>query len=631
MRAILVLGSLVAALAATSQPAPAEAATLPLAECDAVEGASCGSIERLLDPSDPSAGTIDVSFELHHARDTSAPALGTIVAVEGGPGYASTASRDWYLDLFDPLLDRRNLLMMDSRGTGGSAAIDCPELQSYEGDHLMNVALCGAQLGDESDVYGTAFAADDLAAVLDALAIDRVDLYGDSYGTFFGQTFALRHPDRLRTLVLDAAYPVEDQDPWYRDLNRAIRDGIRSVCAEDLECREIPGDPVERVAELADALRAEPITGTAFDADGTRRRVTVDAAMLSYIYGVAAYGTTVYEELEAAGAAWLENGDTQPLLRLAAEQTYWGDAGAVEEFSEGLYTAVICNDYPQHWDITDPIADRPEQYEAAVSALRAGEPDAFAPFTIDDWLESPWTEFQTCINWPAPSSWVPPEPEPAVYPAVPVLVLAGELDSLTSPEGNAVVASRFPESTLVVVANSGHVTALGDYLGCAAGIVIEFVEQGSAGDTSCADDYPAVRTTDQFPLRLRDVAAGEGPGTTRQRQVATAVAGTVGDVFPRWFAMYGTEGVGLRGGTFITTGLDDVRFRLSGLRWVRDLSVSGTIRWNRTSGDVRATVQFSGAASGTLGISWNQWLNEATASVAGTIDAKPVRLTIPAP
>jgi pimeloyl-ACP methyl ester carboxylesterase len=631
MRVILVLGSLIVALAATAQPAPAAATTLPLAECDAVEGASCGSIERLLDPADPSAGTIDITFELHHARDTSEPVLGTIVAVEGGPGYASTASRDWYLDLFDPLLDRRNLLMMDSRGTGGSAAIDCPELQSYEGDHLKNVAQCGAQLGDESDVYGSAFAADDLAAVLDALAIDRVDLYGDSYGTFFGQTFALRHPDRLRTLVLDAAYPVEDQDPWYRDLNRAIRDSIRSVCAEDLECREIPGDPVDRVAALADALRDEPITGTAFDADGIRRRVTVDAAMLSYIYGVAAYGTTVYEELEAAGAAWLENGDARPLLRLAAEQTYWGDAGAVEEFSEGLYTAVICNDYPQHWDITDPIADRPEQYEAAVSALRGNEPDAFAPFTIDDWLESPWTEFQTCINWPAPSSWVPPEPAPAVYPDVPVLVLAGELDSLTSPEGNAVVASRFPQATLVVVANSGHVTALGDYLGCAAGIVVEFVAQGSAGDTSCADDYPAVRTTDQFPLRLRDVSAGEGSGTTRQLQVATAVVGTVGDVFPRWFAMYGTEGVGLRGGTFITTGLDDVRFRLSGLRWVRDLSVSGTIRWNRTSGDTRATVQFSGSASGTLGISWNQWLDDAAASVAGTIDGKPVRLTIPAP
>ena len=213
-------------LAATLVPAPAGAAAVVLGPCEDVPGARCGTITRLLDPTDPSLGTIEISFELHRAREKGLPHLGTIVAVEGGPGYATTASRDYYLDLFDPLLDQRDLLLVDNRGTGGSGAIDCPELQSYEGNYYLNVGLCGKQLGKASDVYGTAFAADDMAAVLDALEIDRVDLYGDSYGTFFGQTFALRHPDRLRTLTLDAAYPVEDQDPWYRDLNRGLVDAF---------------------------------------------------------------------------------------------------------------------------------------------------------------------------------------------------------------------------------------------------------------------------------------------------------------------------------------------------------------------------------------------------------------------
>ena len=64
-----------------------------------------------------------------------------------------------------------------------------------------------------SDLYGTAFAADDLALVLDALEIDKIDLYGDSYGTFFGQAFAVRHGDRLRTLVLDSSYPGRGAGP----------------------------------------------------------------------------------------------------------------------------------------------------------------------------------------------------------------------------------------------------------------------------------------------------------------------------------------------------------------------------------------------------------------------------------
>jgi pimeloyl-ACP methyl ester carboxylesterase len=631
MRIMVTLAVLLSSVTSVPASLPEALPTAPLVleACPDLDDVSCGSVEGLLDPMDPEAGTIDIHFEIHHARTQ--PPVGTIVAVEGGPGYPSTLSRDFFIDLFDPLLEDRDLLLVDARGTGLSGVIDCPELQSYEGDYVLNVATCGAQLGSNSDVYGSAFAADDMAAVLDALGLDTVDMYGVSYGTFFAQTFALRHPHRLRTLTLDAAYPVEDQDPFFRDMNRAMREAIRSVCAEDLECVELPGDPVDRVAALADSLRADPISGRAFDADGGRHVVTVDAAMLSYLYGVAAYGTTVYEELDAAGRAWMENADPAPLLRLAAEQTWWGDAGAVEEFSEGQYNAVACNDYPQLWDIASSVASRPAQFDASVAALRASEPDAFAPFSFDDWMASPWVEYDSCINWPAPSSWVPPAPDPAVYPDVPTLVITGELDSLTSPEGNQIVASRFPGATYVEVPNVGHVTAIGDLLGCAAGIVTGFVETAVVGDTDCVAGYPSVRTTDQFPRRLRDVEVSEGDGTLRQRQVATAVAGTVGDMFPRWTAMYGTEGRGLRGGTFITTGLEEVRFRMQAMRWVSDVRVSGTVRWNRTTGDVAATVTFSGASVGKLGIRWNEWDQHARATASGTIDGTRLRIELPAP
>ena len=93
----------------------------------------CGSIPRLLDPEDASGEIIDINFELYPARNRKLPLLGTIVAVEGGPGYATTASRDYYIELFEPLLSQRQLLLVDNRGTGFSAAIDCPELQSLRG------------------------------------------------------------------------------------------------------------------------------------------------------------------------------------------------------------------------------------------------------------------------------------------------------------------------------------------------------------------------------------------------------------------------------------------------------------------------------------------------------------------
>jgi pimeloyl-ACP methyl ester carboxylesterase len=584
-----------------------------------------------LDPREPDGATITIGFEFHRASNRNKPSLGTIVAVEGGPGYASTASRDYYLDLFAPLLARRDVLFVDARGTGTSSFINCPELESLQGDYTENVELCGKQLGAASDLYGTALAADDLAAVLDVLGIDRIDLYGDSYGTFFGEAFAIRHPDRIRTLTLDAAYPVEDQNPWYPDQNRAMRNAFRVVCQRDPGCAALGGDVIDRLAALADELRANPLAGQANDADGVLREVEIDASFLSYITGVATYGTTVYEELDGAGRAWLEGGDPAPLLRIAAEQTDWTEVGTPEEFSYGLYAAVVCNDYPQLWDISAPLDQRPAQFDAAVTYLRATDPDVFAPYTIDDWLASPWTEYESCIRWPIPDPWVPPVDSPATYPAVPTLVLVGELDSITSPEGAQIVADHFPNSTFIEVANTGHVTAISDYSRCASDIVVEFVRSRSPGDTSCALQYQEVRTTDAFSQRLGDIAAQSGAGSVHQRRVASAATSTVGDLFPRWFAMLGDAGVGLRGGTFTTTGLDVVHFNLDGLRWVENLAVSGRVKWDRATGEVIANVTCARAADCKLAIAWNYNAPHAVATVTGKIDGDKVSLTMPAP
>ena len=65
----------------------------------------------------PRAPRITVSFRwlpaLRHAT-------GTILAVEGGPGFASTGTESDYRAMIGPLLDSRNLLLIDLRGTGTS-------------------------------------------------------------------------------------------------------------------------------------------------------------------------------------------------------------------------------------------------------------------------------------------------------------------------------------------------------------------------------------------------------------------------------------------------------------------------------------------------------------------------------
>src|SRR3981081_3407161 len=69
--------------------------------------AYCGVLDRPLDPAGEVQGTIGIGFEFYPRADRSRPTLGTIVATEGGPRYATTGSRPRNPGLFDTLRDSR--------------------------------------------------------------------------------------------------------------------------------------------------------------------------------------------------------------------------------------------------------------------------------------------------------------------------------------------------------------------------------------------------------------------------------------------------------------------------------------------------------------------------------------------
>jgi len=222
----------------------------------------------------------------------------------------------------------------------------------------------------------------------------------------------------------------------------------------------------------------------------------------------------------------------------------------------------------------------------------------------------------------------PPVPPDARYPKVPTLVLSGDLDSLTSPEGALATAAAFPNSTFVSVANMTHVSALGDYNRCASRIVLHFVTAKSAGDTSCASQYAPNRLVDRFAEHGSDL----GIANLRLR-TATAAADTVADVIARWWEMSGSAGVGLRGGRFTVYGYSKVRFTLRKVRWVDDISVSGAIGWDRTTGAITANVSVGGrgASKGTLSMSWSDWAQLPRADVSGVLGGRPVSYSFLAP
>jgi pimeloyl-ACP methyl ester carboxylesterase len=603
------------------------APAVEIVKCHRSRPVECGFVTVPLDRHDDSLGTIHVFFERYTHSDTSDPPLEPIVAIEGGPGYSTTADRSEYLPLFGPLMDRRDLILIDLRGTGRSDPIDCKPLQAYRGSYERDVGKCGRQLGPAANLYGTHVAAEDVADVLAALGIRKIDLYGDSYGTFFSQTFAVRYPGLVRTVILDSAYSAQWPDPWYADTNPAMVDGFRLACERWPACPATDG--MVPILQLLTAVRAHPISGRAFDSDGHSHLVTVDAGGIGQLMSDAATNPEIYRELDAAALAAIgPHPDTRPLLRLMAENTWWGTGGPVREWSEGLYNAVGCHDYPQPYDMARPYGDRITEYRAAIRGLEKNSPNIFWPFTVKEWVHYPEEYWDECLRWPVISHPDPPVPPHVVYPEVPVLVLSGDLDSLTSPQGALATAAHFPDSTFVSVANSTHVTAIDDYGRCASEIVLHFVETRTAGDISCASQYAPYHVVNGFARRAAQLGV---PGILER--TAVAAADTVADVQGRWWTILKTHGVGLRGGTFTMRGYSDVRATLTDVRFVSNVRVSGSLEWDRRTGEVTATVTVDGpgASPGTLMMSWNDWAQGSQATVTGTLGGQQVSFSFLAP
>jgi len=618
-------------------PPPAAPQAVQQSSCPhfaAVRHALCGYLRVPLDRRRPGRRTIRIYFEDYPRRDSSRPAISTIVSIEGGPGYSTTADRASRVALSRPISARRNLLLVDLRGTGRSGALDCPAFKHHILPYPKLAGRCARQLGFERNFYDTSQSVQDIEAVLVALHAGKVDLYGDSYGSYAAQAFALRYPWRLRSLVLDSTYQVTGSDPFFRDLLARSRIALRLACARRPPCMA-HGDPVAALARLLHRVRRHPIAGWTHNADGQRVFQWVNEDALVQTVGSGYLYLGVYRDLPAAIRA-AANGDTQPLLRLVAETVITdGPESDPSGFSEALYLSVVCHDYPQPWPFSAPMSARLAITRARLRTMPAS---AFFPFRGFAWIDYPYEGGLQCLHWPSPAFPDPPAPPHAAYPRVPTLVLGGDLDNITPLEDARVVAHRFPNSRLVVIQNQLHVEALADNFDCPEHIYAHFVASLSPGNTSCARRTPEVRVVDSFPLRLDQVPPATPDvgdrSTLRERRAAVAAADSVADALQRWWVNYSGVDHGLRGGSWSYTGSGDVTtFHFHRAAFVPGVGVSGRVRWSYSLGWVRGTVTVtaSGGLRERLHLRWSEQVRAAVGHLRGTADGHPISVRLLAP
>lgn len=658
-------GALTAPVVAAAPPV-LRVGTQRLTRCQLAPLAYCGTLPVPLDHAEPSGPHIAIAYRWYPASAPGGAPSGTVVPVEGGPGYGSVGSvNSGYAVQYAGLLAHWNMLAVDNRGTGHSSPLDCPALQGFSGPTASPAfrlagAACAAELNHRwrgagggwvhaSDLFTSAPAAADLASVIGALDLPAVDLYGDSYGSFFAQVFASRYPSRVRSVILDSTYPVSKLDPWYRSAIKSMPSAFDSVCARSPACATAaPGSSWSRIVALSGRLRERELAGTVPGPTGTLEHVSMDAVGLVDLINDAAADPQIYRGLDAAARALLDEGQPAPLLRLyaqrlAVDEAYFGQAAS--SYSVGLYLAVSCLDYPQLFDMSASPLTRANQLAAAEAALPQS---TFSPFTTVEWLaQNQNTEaYSACLGWPSPTIAQPPTTGmPPLFPRdLPVLVMGGELDTWTPPaDVGKVLAQIGGHSRFIQLANATHVVGEGDTV-CATRLITEFVtdpRRVGTLDASCAGTVPPIHAVGAYPAALAGLAPLEpakgSSSSMAARRLAAAAVATAGDAVARALATEAPRDHGLFGGT-ATTASGAATITLHGDRLLADAAVSGTLELRAAANELDGiavvadlTVVAGGGVPASFTVSWTTGGAGARAIVSGEVGGEAVEGSLPAP
>jgi pimeloyl-ACP methyl ester carboxylesterase len=581
----------VAALAASLLAPREAAAAIQFAPCGkgAVE---CGTVNVPLDRSGATPGTISLYVERLPAGGTP---RGTLFLIAGGPGQASARTFDLASQgaFFRDQFPGYTLVAFDPRGTGRSGLLRCPEFQNDPAASPARmqalVARCATEIGPTRGFYSTRDHADDIDAVRQALGINKVALWGTSYGTQLSVAYAYTYPQHVERLLLDSVADPAGRDPFSTDDLREMPKGLAALCNSG-SCRTATPNFVREVVSVANRLAARPLQGRVPRPSGGSR--VVRASGLDLLSGAVLdsdLNPGLAAELPAAVHAALA-GQPRTLLRLV-ELDRESSILPAEDLTLGLFTATVCDDGPFPWAPSTPVAQRQALYNSALAALPAGATGPFGRWAVGI------GPAEMCLLWPAQPAR--PGIGSGPLPNVPVLVLAGDRDLRTPAAHAADVAARFPQGHLLIAPGVGHSVLGADLSSCAEKAVKTWLAGGTP-PSRCPRSPLLVQQVARFPASVALAPAVRGIGGLRGRTLG-AVATTLREATATWAT--GFEGfesppsvlAGPYGGRLRIAG---VSFSLAGYSAVPGLRLSGSLRlFRNSSGGVTFPLRFTGSVS----------------------------------
>lgn len=418
--------------------------------------ARCGTLERAENPDDPDGRWISLNVAVVPALSVE-PEPDPLVLLAGGPGQAATDFYVAYRGAFERVRRDRPILLVDQRGTGGSARLECEageglleELPAPE-DIGPLVAECLRDLDGDPRYYTTSVAVRDLEAVRQALGYPSLNLYGISYGTRAAQHYLKRYPEYTRSVVLDGVIPVGAVlGPDIALFAQAALDSIFRRCREDGGCRERFPDIAARFDELRARLGDQPetvglthpLTGEPAERRFSPAELASAVRLLSYAPPTAAMLPQLVDQAYAGNLAPM----TAQVLMI--------ESSLQEALAVGMHNAVVCTE------------DMPYISEADID--RAALADTYIGEAQIDMLA------EICRHWPR--GVIDEDFRDPLNTDVPVLLLSGEFDPVTPPAWGDVAAARLANARHFVGPGQGHGLAP---WGCTPRLIAEFVAAAS--------------------------------------------------------------------------------------------------------------------------------------------------------
>jgi pimeloyl-ACP methyl ester carboxylesterase len=274
-----------------------------------------------------------------------------VFTLNGGPGVASTAGIAELVQIFAFYTKRRDFVVMDQRGIGGSNDLNCGDpppnapVQELMASLAARAKQCLIELQGRGDLtqYHALNIIEDIEDLRVALGYGRINLHGLSYGTRLEQLYARKYPQHVRSITMEGPLALLESIPAElpADSQTAL-DDLFTECASDPKCHGAFPELRRELDSLLAQLKRKP-QPIEIDNPVTHRRET-----LTIDYPMAAQAIR-------SRVANAEDASKLPIIIHQAAQGTWEPLGQAtlsgrigdKNFSFGMWLSATCSeDFP---------------------------------------------------------------------------------------------------------------------------------------------------------------------------------------------------------------------------------------------------------------------------------------------